>query len=101
MAKLDRLDYFPVPGYLLCKPLETTKIGDIEISDDKQMPQLAKVISVGLPIQSDYTDRIIEATCRVGDIIIHSSGGFENIRIDGEEYRIIPFNKVLLIKNRK
>ena len=91
-------NYTIVNGYLLTKPLETTKIGNINIEDDEQRPQKAKVLIVGKSTWYENSDRVFESPCKVGDTIIHSSAGWENVTIEGEDFRLVPFGKVLMVK---
>jgi co-chaperonin GroES (HSP10) len=90
--------YTPTKGYLLVKPLEVTHVKGIDIEDDEQNPQLAKVVKVGKPTWYENSDRVFKAPCKVGDTIIHSMAGFENIKIDSKDYRAIHFSKVLVVK---
>lgn len=94
-------DYIPSPGYLLTIPLEDEGIETPEgftIEGEDEMPQFAKVIAVGKETYNQYTDRIIKSPCKVGNIIIHSSHGWEHIKLKAKKYRIVPFNVVLMVK---
>ena len=99
MVKISRIDFTPVAGYLLIKPLEDTQaIGGVEIHGGDDRPQFGKVLKVGLSTWYENSDRVLESPCNVGDTIVHSSVGFENVRIEGEEYRLLPFSRVLMVK---
>lgn len=98
MSKKTQPKYALVAGYLLTEPLEVTKIGGIAIEDDQQRPQHAKVLKVGDATWHDNVDRVLESPCKVGDTIVHSSVGFENVTIEGKELRMVPFGKVLMVK---
>lgn len=88
----------PSAGYLLTKSLEGEKIKGVDIVDDEEFPQFAEVLAVGESKFHTGTDKVYEAPCKVGDKIIHSSAGFENIKMGAEEYRMVPFERVLGVR---
>lgn len=95
MSKITQ--YTPTSGYLLVKPKKQSQSSGISITSD-EWDQLGEVVAVGDPSYVYGTDILKEAPCRVGDEIFHSSTGYENVRMEGKQYRIVPFNKVLLVK---
>ena len=83
---------------MLVKPLDVSQpVKGIVIHGIDEKPQLAKVLKVGKDTYYDNTEKVRKAPCKVGDTIIHSSIGWENITLEGEELRMVPFNKVLLV----
>ena len=90
-------DFTPVESYIIVESLEKTSGEGIEIIAD-EFPQLAKVISIGADSYNAYTDRKVKAPCKVGQTILHSAGGFETLKFEGKEYRIVNFSKILAIK---
>jgi co-chaperonin GroES (HSP10) len=102
-GRADKIDFLPTPGYLIVKPIENSQPPtDIFIVDDKSFPQYAIVVEVGdaIPVHSGQQNTITIPPCDVGDEIFHSSAGFEKIRIKNNEYRIVPFDKVLAVKSK-
>jgi co-chaperonin GroES (HSP10) len=99
MVKKSQLNYTPVSGYLLTEPLEANQAVGWNAESDDEKPQLAKVLKVGPETWHETHGKRLKAPCKIGDTIIHSSFGFENIIIDGKDYRMVPFNKVLMVKS--
>ena len=97
MSKVTRINYIPVAGYILVEPLEETSVSGLNVVAD-EFPQLARVVKTGESTFNSYTDRLIKCPVKEGDIILHSSFGFEKVRHEGVEYRIVPFEKVLAIR---
>lgn len=94
MSKITQ--FKPVKGFLLTKPQQNEQSSSFEIYD-KETPQRAKVLVVG---DSTYhtSGQVFESPCKPGDVIVHSAFGFEDIRSEGEHYRLIPFDKVLAVE---
>lgn len=82
----------PAPGYVLISPTDSDKPKSFEIADD-EYPQRGRVIAVGSPLIEDGQTTPSPAT--VGDMIIHSAMGFENVRSGGDTIRFVPFSKIL------
>lgn len=85
-----------IQSKILCKVEEnsspTTKIGVLSIPNNDY--EIAKVISIGDEVNSkDNPDRIKE-----GDTIYIYSGAGKVINVDGEKYRVININEIILIK---
>ena len=95
---MGKINSTPVEGYILVRPLETKQsVKGMELHGVDEQPQLAKVLKVGKDTYYDNTEKVREAPCKVGDTIVHSSVGWENITLEGEELRMVPFSKVLLV----
>ena len=95
MSKVTQ--YTPNEGCLICEPLEGEDSQHITIQDEG-FDQKSKVLSVGKDTYYPNTNIVLKSPAKVGDEIIHSSVGWENFRIMGKKYRIVPFQKVLAIK---
>ncbi len=89
-------DFIPVSGYILVQPLDKTSDEGIEITAD-EFPQLAKCLKVGESYYDESRKMIVDSPCKVGDQIVHSAGGFETFKLNGEEFRIIKFDRVLMV----
>ena len=98
MAKYKSINFAPVQGYLLLEPLEDSQPEGWNVEGVDERPQIARVLKVGEPTYYENSDRVFKSPCKVGDTIIHSSMGFENITIEGKEYRMLPFLRVLMVK---
>ena len=90
----------PSLGYVLVEPLSPDQVEGIDIVDDSELPQFAKVIAVGAEKYHEHIEKVFKPPCKVGDEIVHSGFGFGNIKIDGKEHRMMPFEKVLGIKKK-
>ena len=97
MSKYNSINYIPSEGNLICEPLEGEASQHITIQDEG-FEQKSKVLIVGKDTYHPNTNIPLKAPAMVGDEIIHSSVGWENFRIMGKKYRIVPFQKVLAIK---
>jgi len=89
-------NFIPVAGYILVEPLDKTSSEGIEIVAD-EFPQLAKVLKVGDSYYDEERKLIVESPVKVGQTLVHSAGGFETFKIEGEQFRIVPFGKVLMV----
>jgi co-chaperonin GroES (HSP10) len=98
MSKNNSINYLPVAGYLLVEPLEETSVKGLNLIAE-EFPQLAKVLKVGDSYYDKSKEMIVDSPCKSGQVVIHSSFGFEKFRSEGKEYRIVPFDKVLLIRS--
>lgn len=94
MSKITQ--YKPVKGYVLAKP-EGNEQNSSFVIEDKETPQRAEVIKVGNDTWHVSGNKF-SSPCKPGDTIVHSGFGYEDIRFEGEHYRLIPFDKVLAVK---
>ncbi|MEK7614589.1 MAG: co-chaperone GroES [Patescibacteria group bacterium] len=92
----------PLGDRILVKPVspddaKKTKSGII-IPDtvSKERPEQGKVISVGAGRQNDE-GKIIPLRVKVGDTVLFSKYGPDEIKVDGEEYFILREENVLAI----
>lgn len=93
-----KIQFTPVRGFVLVKPLSDEQPKQYIIEDSHETPHEAEVVAVGEDTWYESIDREFKAPCKKGEKIVHSAFGFETIRIGGEEYRLVPFSKVLAIK---
>lgn len=93
-TKAENTALQPSKGYIFVEPLDLEHSTAFHVANSEDTPRRAKVLAVGDKTYhtsgSDYL-----APCKVGDTIIHSGFGFEQIKHHGKEYRLIPFDKVL------
>lgn len=91
MTKLVK--FKPAPGYAL---LETSKEQESKgLSLQVKVSNLAKVIAIGQPVHGEYNGIIYKPNCKVGDMVYHTSTGYEDINIDGKVFRVIKFQNIL------
>jgi len=90
----------PLGDRVLIKPIakedKKTESGII-IPDtvDKEKPEQGKVVAVG---EGRYEDgKIIPVRVKVGDKVMFSKYGYDEIKVDGEEYFILKEDSVLAV----
>ncbi len=72
---------------------ETTKSGIILTSKSQEKPQVAEVIAVGPGGVVDGKEIIMEVA--VGDKVLTSKYAGAEVKLDGEEYKIVSQNDIL------
>ena len=92
MSKKARIT--PVKGFLVLEVLENESPNSFDVADNDQIPQRGRVLAVGTDTLHESGD-VFKSPCKVGDTVIHSGFGYEDVYIDGERYRMCPFGKVL------
>jgi chaperonin GroES len=90
----------PLSDRVVVRPLKKSEermVGGIIIPDtvSKEKPERGTVVAAG---PGRYDDgALIPMTLSVGDEVIFSKYGFEEVKIDGEEYYIISESNVLAV----
>jgi len=93
----------PLADRVLVKPLSeeelssTTSPSGIIIPDtvDKEKPAQGKVVAVG---PGKYDDGVLEPmTVKVGDRVVFSKYGYDEIKYEGEEYYILSESNLLAV----
>lgn len=92
----------PLQDRILLKPFtknefEEANSSGIIIPDtiDKDKPEQGKVIAVGL---GKYIDgKLVPMNIKVGDVVIFSKYGYDEVKIDGEELYILKEDNILAI----
>ncbi|MEK7120843.1 MAG: co-chaperone GroES [Patescibacteria group bacterium] len=90
----------PLSDRVLIKPLleevNKTKTGIyIPETVSKEKPEKGKVVAVG---RGKYDDGKLEPmSVKVGDIVLFSKYGYDEIKVDGEEYFILKEENILAI----
>ena len=101
MAK--KVPLIPLADRVVLKPLSpesVTKFGIIipESVTGKDKPERGTVVAVG-PGKYDE-DTLIPMTVKVGDTVLFSKYGFDEVKVDGEEYLILSESQILaVVKN--
>jgi len=88
----------PAPGYYIIEPLLAEKSSSaISIAKVKEDPLHKGIIRrVGPTYITDYGTKIF-SLFTVGNTVLYSFQGFEEIQQDGEVARIIPFKAVVAV----
>lgn len=99
MAK--KLALAPLSDRIVVKPSE--KEGEKKLASgiiipetvDKEKPMKGEVVAVG---QGKYEDgKRVPMQVKVGDVILFSKYGYDEVKVDGEEYYILPESGVLAV----
>lgn len=91
----------PLGDRVLVKASEETEVerGGIIIPDSaKEKPQEAKVIALGTG-KTDDDGKKVPFEVKVGDRVLTSKYGGTEIKLDGEEYKILNASDILAVLN--
>lgn len=90
----------PLADHVLIEPLkqeEKTKSGIlIPESSDKERPEQGKVIAVG-PGKKDDDGKLVSMEVKVGDMVLFTKYGPNEVKIDEKEYLIAKEDDILAI----
>jgi len=100
MAKAaEKLSIQPIADRVVVKPAtrEEVSASGIIIPDSasREKPERGTVVAVGLGRYEDGD--LIPMTVKVGDTVLFSKYGYDEVKIDGQEYFILPESQVLAI----
>lgn len=99
MPKADTLSIVPLADRVVVKPVskteEKTLASGIIIPDssEKERPAKGTVVAVGPGKTED--GKLIAMNVKIGDKVLFSKYGYEEVKLDGEEYLIIPEAQIL------
>jgi chaperonin GroES len=102
MNKKSKVSIVPLADRVVIRPLSADEIGTktksgIIIPDtiDKEKSERAEVVAIG---EGRYEDgKLIPIKVKVGDQVIFSKYGGDNIKIEGEDYIIISESSLLAV----
>ncbi len=103
MAKQNKKpSIVPLADRVLVRPLSPDEMGTKRASGiiipetvDKERPEQAEVIAVG---PGKFEDgKLTPMRVKVGDRVVFSKYGYDEIKIDGEEYFILKEDNILAI----
>ena len=89
----------PYADRVLVKPLEqeqVTSFGIVLPSDSKEKPEQGTVVAVG-PGKKTEDGKIVPVNVKVGDKIMFSKYGYDEVKIDGAEYYLIREDSITFI----
>jgi len=93
----------PLADRVLLKPLSAEEAGRktpagiiLPETIDKEKPEQGKVIAVG---SGKYDDKgnLVPMSVKVGDRVVFSKYGFDEIKVDDEEYYIVSESNILAV----
>jgi chaperonin GroES len=97
MAKHEKVGIEPLGDRVVVKPSgnEETSASGIIIPDsvNKEKPAKGTVVATG---PGRYEDgALVPMRVKAGDIVLFSTYGYDEVKVDGEEYLILPESSVL------
>ncbi len=100
-SKKSKVSVTPVGDRVLLKPIEPKddkSPGGIIIPDTAktEKPERGRVIAVG-PGKRGDDNELIPVSVKVGDTVIFSKYGYDEVKIDDEEYYIISESNILAV----
>lgn len=101
MAKTDALSIVPLADRVVIKPAskgeEKVLASGIIIPDsgDKERPAKGTVISVGPGKTED--GKLVPMSVKVGQTVLFSKYGYDEVKIENEEYLILSESQILAI----
>jgi len=99
MAKTETLSIRPLADRVVVKPVEKGEktVSGIIIPDtaNKEKPAKGTVVAVG---PGRYEDgKLVPMTLKVGDKVIFSKYGYDEVKVDGEDYFVLTEASVLAV----
>ncbi|OGY22481.1 MAG: hypothetical protein A2126_02025 [Candidatus Woykebacteria bacterium GWB1_45_5] len=88
----------PLSGYALVEPQEAEEVttSGIVLPDTAQeKPAQGKVLAVGGPAIVEGKE--VKPEFKVGDLVLYKKWGGDEIKIEGNEYKIVKFEDVMAI----
>jgi len=97
---MSKVTLKPMAGYALVKPEEAAEktVSGIYLPDNAQeRPAKGKVVAVGSPIKhADYEEK---AEFVVGETVIYKKWGGDEIKFEGEDFKLVKFEDVMAVVN--
>ncbi len=88
----------PLAGYALIKPEETegkTASGLYLPDNAQERPARGSVVAIGDPIK--HPEHEEKAQFSIGDLVIYKKWGGDELKIDGQEFKLVKFDDVMAI----
>lgn len=101
-AKSSKVIIVPLADRVLLRPLSADETGTKTLSGiiipetiDKERPEQGMVVAVG---EGKYEDGVlVKPTVKVGDRVVFSKYGYDEVKVDGQDYFILKMDNVLAI----
>lgn len=99
MAKAEKLSIQPLHDRVVVKPASREEVSASGIiipdSASREKPERGVVVAVG---GGKYEDGdLLPMTVKIGDTVLFSKYGFDEVKIDGTEYYILSESSILAI----
>ena len=101
MAK-KKVNIAPLGERVVLKPLSADDLGSTTASGiiipetvDKEKPEQGEVVAVGAGWY--HNGELIPLSVKVGDRVLFSKYGYDEVKVDGEEYFILKQDNILAI----
>ena len=91
MTKL--VTFKPAPGYALLDASQEHESQGLSLQI--KVSNLAKVIAIGQAVHGEYNGILYKPNCKVGQMVYHTTSGYEDININGKVFRVIKFQNIL------
>ncbi len=105
MPKADTLSISPLGDRVVVKPVDkneekTSAFGIIiPESADKERPAKGKIVAVG---PGKFEDgKIVPMTVKVGQDVLFSKYGYDEVKVDGQEYYILAESQILAVISKQ
>lgn len=95
---MSKISLKPLSGYALVKPedaIEKTLSGIYLPDNAQEKPAKGEVVAVGSPIK--HKDHEEKAEFSVGDTVIYKKWGGDELKLDGQEFKLVKFEDVMAI----
>lgn len=102
VSRFGTIGVLPMGDRVLIKPQapeEVTSFGLIIPDSAKEKPEHGIVVAVGPGRRGDDND-LVPMGVQVGDKVMFSKYGFDEIKVDGVEYYILPESSILAVINK-
>lgn len=104
--KREKSPIQPLNDRVIVRPLDDSESGSVSASGiiipdtaKKEKPEQGIVIAVGQGRLSEDGEKRIPVDVKVGDQVVFSKYGFDEVKIDGKDYYIVSENSILGIIN--
>ena len=99
--KSEKLGVAPLHDRVLLKPLSPEEMGKKTASGiiipetvDKEKPEQGIVIAIG-PGKRDENGKLVPMSVKVGDKVVFSKYGYDEIKVNGVEYYMVSESNIL------
>ena len=101
MKKGEKVGIMPLGDRVLLKPLsleDKKSPSGIIIPEtvDKEKPEQGKIIAVGAGKRNEKGD-MVPLSVKVGDTVVFSKYGYDEIKVEGEVYYIVSETNILAV----
>lgn len=102
-AKITKAPIMPLGDRVLLKPLSPEEAGVklpsgiiIPETIDKEKPEQGTVVAIG-PGKRDESGKLIPLSVKVGDKVVFSKYGYDEVKVGGVEYYVVKEENILAV----